>query len=123
MPIEITPHSGSYQVEYTSPGQSVYQLCEKFPEQALPVGVMVIELDEYGKPEFAYFWCPCGKHESCQWRPVKLNLDPELSQNDPEIPCWTFTDHNGIAEISPSVWRTGLEGCHFFIRPEGVYWC
>jgi hypothetical protein len=67
---------------------------------------------ERGEDWYAAMVCPCGCHAL-----IDLNLVP------PGRPCWRLTiDRDGLASLSPSVWRQVGCRAHFFVRRGGIIW-
>ncbi|MGQ2933742.1 DUF6527 family protein [Sphingopyxis sp.] len=57
--------------------------------------------------------CPCG----CQ-AIIQLSL---IRRDSPHWRAWTEAD--GSASLSPSVWRKPTCGAHFWLRRGRIIWC
>lgn len=88
-----------------------FELVEEFPD-----GLKASTL--YVAGQAPHWWgaamlCPCGCKDV-----IELNLLEQAK------PCWTVTLHDeGVASLTPSVWRK--KGCqsHFFLRRGRIDWC
>jgi hypothetical protein len=110
------PFCGPYMVEYLPPDTTIAALIR---DGELDRTKVYVDCDADGNQERIYFVCPCGKHR----RLVELNLDASWKAEDPEVPCWTFADKDGLADISPSVHWIDDIGCHFYLRDGMIQWC